>query len=178
MIEAIAGIFSSSGLGAIVGLFGSWLTKREERRNLELKYDFDIKMAEIRKSEAEMEFNHELAVADKQIERAKTEGEILINKAELDAFAEGLKEQQMNYNIKFVDAIRGLMRPVITVYLLVIATFITYKINAYVGGMDSLDAAELLTMYKETIAQIMFLVTTAVAWWFGSRPSSKRKDSK
>lgn len=176
MLEAIIAIFSSSGLGAIVGLFGSWLTKREERRNLELKYDYDVKMAEIRKSEAEMEFNHELALADKQIERAQVEGAIQRDVEEMAAFRESLKEQQQMYKIKFVDAIRGLMRPLITIYLLVIATFVTMKIGGYVGGLQgAMDPNELVTMYKDTIAQVMFLVTTSVTWWFGSRPSSQRK---
>lgn len=175
MLDTILGIFTSSGLGAIVGLLGSWLTKREERRTLELKYDFDVKMAELRKSEAEMEFNHELAIADKQIEKTEIEGEIKVEEAELNAFLEGLKEQQQLYKIKFVDAVRGLMRPVITIYLLIIATYITYKINSHVG-ISAVDKAELLAVFKDTIAQIMFLVTTAIAWWFGSRPSSQRKD--
>ncbi|MDF2178374.1 hypothetical protein P2G88_08930 [Aliiglaciecola sp. CAU 1673] len=176
MLEAIVGIFSSSGLGAIVGLFGSWLTKREERRNMALKLEFEVKMAEIRKAEAEMEFNHELALADKQIERAQVEGEIQRDVAEMAAFKESLKEQQQMYEIKFVDAVRGLMRPLITVYLLIIATYVTLKIGGFVGGMEgAMPEQEMVIMYKDTIAQVMFLVTTAVTWWFGSRPSSQRK---
>ena len=178
MLGEIVGILSSSEVGAIVGLFGSWLTKREERRNFELKYDFDVKMAEIRKSEAELEFNHELALADKHLERAELEGEIQGDVEEMTAFREGLKEQQVMYKIKFVDAIRGLMRPLITVYLLVVGTVITIKLSALVGGIDgAMDAVEMTAMYKVTIAQVMFLLTTAVTWWFGSRPSSLRKPS-
>ncbi len=176
MLEAIGAIFSSSGLGAIVGLFGSWLTKREERRNMELKYDYEVKMAEMRKSEAEMEFNHELALADKQMERAQVEGEIQRDVEEIAAFKESLKEQQQIYGIKFVDSIRGLMRPLITIYLLVIGTIITITIGSYVNGIEgAMDDMELIKMYRDTIARVMFLLTTAVAWWFGSRPSSKRK---
>ncbi|WP_246109296.1 hypothetical protein [Reinekea thalattae] len=176
MLEVIAGIFSSSGLGAIVGLFGSWLTKREERKNLNLKYDYEVQMAQIRKSEAELEFNHELALADKHIERAQVEGDIQRDIDEMSAFTESLKEQQQMYKISFVDAIRGLMRPLITVYLLVIGTYVTIKIGGYVGGIEgAMDADEMIKMYKETINQVMFLLTTAVTWWFGSRPSSQRK---
>ena len=176
MIEGLVSIFSSSGLGAIVGLFGSWLTKREERRNMELKYEYDVKMAEIRKSEAALEFNHELALADKQIERAQVEGEIQRDVGELNAFTQGLKEQQLMYNVKFVDAIRGLMRPLITIYLLVIGTYVAINIGGYVGGIESaITGPEMIEMYKDTIGQVMFLLTTAVTWWFGSRPSSLRK---
>ncbi len=171
----LADIFASSGLGAIVGLLGSWLTKREERRNLELKLTHETKMADIRKEEAAFEFSHELAMADKQVERAEVEGQIARDVEEMAAFRDGLKEQQMVYKIKWVDAIRGLMRPVITVYLLLLATIITLRIGSWTGGLQSLDAHVMTTLYSDTIAQILFLVTTAVTWWFGSRPSSERK---
>ena len=175
MIGTLADLFASSGLGAIVGLLGSWLTKREERRNLELKLTHDIKMAGIRKEEAAFEFEHELAMADKQVERAQAEGEIARDVAEMGAFQEGLKEQQMIYKIKWVDAIRGLMRPLITIYLLILATVVTVKIGTTTGGLEALDTAIMETLYSDTISQIFFLVTTAVTWWFGSRPSSGQR---
>lgn len=171
----LADIFASSGLGAVVGLLGSWLTKREERRNLELKLAHESKMADIRKEEAAFEFSHELAMADKQVERAEIEGRIASDVEEMAAFRDGLKEQQLIYRIKWVDAIRGLMRPVITVYLLVLATAVTVKIGSLTGGLETLEKDMMASLYSDTIGQILFLVTTAVTWWFGSRPSSGRK---
>lgn len=175
MISTLAEIFASTGLGALVGLLGSWLTKHEERRNLKLKLAHDIKMADIRKQEAAFEFEHELAMADKQVERSQAEGDIARDVAEMSAFREGLKEQQMIYRIKWVDAIRGVMRPVITIYLLALATLVTIKISSTAGGLEALDRSAMDTLYSDTITRIFFLVTTAVTWWFGSRPSSPRK---
>lgn len=174
MISTLAEIFASSGLGAIVGLLGSWLTKREERRNLELKLTHDLKMADIRVKEAAFEFEHELAMADKQVERAEIEGEIARDIADMTAFTEGLKEQQMIYKVKWVDALRGVMRPLITIYLLALATLVTLRIGSHMGGLGELDNSLLNSLYSDTISQIFFLVTTAVTWWFGSRPSYAR----
>lgn len=175
-METLLSILTSTGLGGIIGVVGSWLTKREERKNLQLQYDHDIKMAEIQKEEARAEAEHELAMADKQIERAQVEGEIAIGQEEMEAFKEGLKEQGKTYGIKIVDAVRGLMRPVITIYLLIIATMVAIKINSLVGGLQSINVDELLIQYKSVIDQMLFLTATAVTWWFGSRPSSQRKD--
>ena len=135
-----------------------------------------MKLAEIRKDEAKIEADHELALADKQIERAQVEGSVAIDQAEIEAFTDGLKEQSKNYGIKVVDGIRGLMRPLITVYLLVIATLLTLKINQLVGGLDSLEMSELKGIYDNVINQMLFLTATAVTWWFGSRSSSQRRD--
>ncbi|MBU6955983.1 hypothetical protein KP814_31850 [Hahella sp. HN01] len=75
----------------------------------------------------------------------------------------------------FVDAIRGLMRPLITVYLLILATFVTLNISRHLGGVGALSPVDLMALYKEAIAKMLFLTTTAVTWWFGSRPSQLRK---
>lgn len=175
MLTALLSILTSSGLGGILGVVGSWLTKREERENLKLKFQHDVKMAEIREREAKLEFDHELALADKEIERAETEGQIQQDILSAEAFKTSLQEQAKTYGIKFVDAIRGLMRPLITVYLLAIGTYLTVKIGMLVGGVEeAFQPEELITMYRDVIAQIMFLVTTAVTWWFGSRPAGAR----
>jgi len=175
-MEALLSILTSTGAGGIIGVIGSWLTKREERKNIQLQFERDVKLAEIRKDEAKIEADHELALADKQIERAQVEGSVAIDQAEIKAFSEGLKEQSKTYGIKAVDGIRGLMRPLITVYLLVIATLLTLKINQLVGGLDSLEMSELKGIYDNVINQMLFLTATAVTWWFGSRPSSQRRD--
>lgn len=175
-MEALLSILTSTGAGGIIGVVGSWLTKREERKNIQLQFERDVKLAEIRKDEAKIEADHELALADKQIERAQVEGSVAIDQAEVEAFTEGLKEQSKTYGIKAVDGIRGLMRPLITVYLLVIATLLTLKINQLVGGLDSLEMSELKGIYDNVINQMLFLTATAVTWWFGSRPSSQRRD--
>ena len=175
-MEALLSILTSTGAGGIIGVVGSWLTKREERKNIQLQFERDVKLAEIRKDEAKIEADHELALADKQIERAQVEGSVAIDQAEVEAFSKGLKEQSKTYGIKAVDGIRGLMRPVITVYLLVIATLLTLKINELVGGLDSLEMSELKGIYDNVINQMLFLTATAVTWWFGSRPSSQRRD--
>ncbi|MEZ7984263.1 MAG: hypothetical protein QMB64_00375 [Pseudomonadales bacterium] len=175
-MEALLSILTSTGAGGIIGVVGSWLTKREERKNTQLQFERDVKMAEIRKDEAKIEADHELALADKQIERAQVEGSVAVDQAEVEAFTQGLKEQSKTYGIKAVDGIRGLMRPLITVYLLVIATLLTLKINQLVGGLDSLEMSELKGIYDNVINQMLFLTATAVTWWFGSRPSSQRRD--
>ena len=74
-MEALFSILTSTGAGGIIGVLGRWLTKREERKNIQLQFERDIKLAEIRKEEAKIEAEHELAIANKQIERAEVEGE-------------------------------------------------------------------------------------------------------
>jgi uncharacterized membrane protein len=175
MLELITSLFASSGFGAIIGGIGAWITRREERKNLEAKYEYDLKMANIRIEELKLEQAHELAVADKNIQRAEVEGTIQRDLADTMAFKDSLSVNLKSYGSPIIDGIIGLMRPIITIYLLVVASFIVWQINTLAGGLQGLQTKELLPIYKETIAQIIFLSTTAVTWWFGSRPSSMRK---
>lgn len=168
-------LLTNTGLGSIIGLVGSWLTKREERKSLTLKYDFDLKMAEFDRIEAEAEANHELAMADKQLERSQVEGDIAIGEAEVIAFQESLKSQGKTTGIKFVDAIKGLMRPLLTTYLIIVASVVAFKLHA-LTGFQSIAPTELLATYTGVIDQLLFLTSAAVTWWFGSRPSSARKN--
>ena len=172
-MELLFSLLSTTGAGGIMGLVGSWLTKREERENLKVTNAHEKAMATIRMHEQKLEANHELAMADKQLERAQVEGNIAIEQGEIAAFNTSLLQQGKSTGIAFVEAIRGLMRPAITIYLLVIASIIAYNINGLIGGIKQLPTEELLMTYKEIIQQLLFLTATAVTWWFGLRPSTK-----
>lgn len=175
MIAAILGILTSSGFGAIIGLLGSWLTKKEEAKQLKQKYEYEAKMADIRKQEAEIELKMQMQMLDKKLEITQSEAEIQQDIANADAFKESLKEQSKIYKSQIVEIIRGLIRPVITIYLLAIVTYIAIKVNYLVGGFGSFNPDELLVLYKDIINQIFFMALTALSWWFGSRPTQKRK---
>ena len=170
MIETLMGLASSSGVGALIGLFGSWMTKREERKNRELDYAHEIKMADIRMRELEAEQNHELAVVDKNIQKAEAEGDIKIDLAEMEAFTESQETTS-----DFADSVRACVRPFILFYLLIGSTWIFFKVGAEIDGLESLPAADLLELYSYVVYQIVGLTSLAVSWYYGSRPSSIRR---
>lgn len=159
-------LVTTGGFGAVVGLVGSYLTKREERM-------IQTEMAAARLEEAKLEFSHELSMADKQMERAEVEGNLQVQEVEAGAFVESVKTASATIGITFVDAIRGLMRPVITLYLLGVATLLAIKVDDLVGGMAVFNGDQLFALYDQVIMQVIFLTATAVTWWFGSRPAGK-----
>jgi len=174
MLTAIISLFTSSGMGAITGLVGSWLTKTEERKANKQKYDYDLKMEELRLSETKLEQEHALAMADKNIAETEIKGQVLLESAEISAFQESLKAQTIPSKNAIVGLIRDLMRPVITTYLLGIATYLIIEIAVLSGGLSNLPVAELSKLFQDILVKIMFLVTTTIAWWFGSCPSRTR----
>jgi hypothetical protein len=141
---------------------------------MEVEHAHAERMADIRAKEAEAEAEHELRIADKEYDKSELEGDIEETNRSYDTLQESLKSLKPT-GIKWVDALRGMMRPAITVYLMVVATILTLRIGALVGGLESLNPKALFALYQDVIQQIVFLTATAVTWWFGSRPSSRRK---
>lgn len=173
MLEALLGIFSSSGIGAIVGLAGSWLTKREERRNLELQYSHEQSMYNLKSKLQQQASEFQLKMAEQGRQGIKEQKELDIELQNAKAF-EASQLSNVPLSNGFAELIRGLMRPVITIYLLCLASIIALHIGAYVGGLHALKDQDLVVMYRDILDKVMFLTTTAVTWWFGSRPGNVR----
>lgn len=170
IITGALSLFGSAGFGSILGMAGAWLTKREERENAKLKYAHDIEMQKLRVEELKAEQSHELAIADKEIQRAQTEGQIKVELGELGSFSQSLKEQTMKYG-GWVDKVRGLIRPLITVYLLGLMSYIAMSLWIEMSGLAAFDRAELFTLFSDVINKLTFLTCTCILWWFGGRMS-------
>ena len=164
-------LFASSGLGSIVGAVGAYFTRKAELAKIKEQNEFQLKTRQLDIQEASSERNHELQLADKQMQRAKVEGDVAEQFVEAEAFKESVAQAGKKWGIWFVDAVKGLMRPTITVYLLVNTTIITMSVASLTGGLESLPSEELVDLYRTIILQVVGLTALAVSWWFGSRPA-------
>lgn len=140
---------------------------------------------------------HELALGEQDLKERRLEGELLhkqieieanaqVRQAEAQAFAESFNADQARYSIGdtsgankaliFVDVVRGLIRPCLTLYLVVILTVLAYQLITALGGLNevlsTMDGQSLLT---DIVQAMVYLTVTAVTWWFGTRhlPSKK-----
>ena len=156
MFSALLAVFTSSGFGALTGIFGNWVKERENRKNRELEMEHQFKMTTL-------QHNQTLELADKQIDIETTKGEM-----------KGFAESQKSDKGGWMDKTRAIIRPLITVYLLTIASYLAYQVNSLVGGMEALTPSEVLVMYKEIIASVIYLTTVAVSWWFSARAVHKK----
>lgn len=170
-MEWLLELFASSGFGGIIGMIGSFMTRKIELAKMKEQNQFELKTRELDMQEASNERSHELSMADKQMQRAKVEGEMNEREIEAESFKETVKQAAISTGIKFVDAIKGLMRPAITVYLLINTTVLTFAVGSITGGLDNIPSNELADLYKTIILQVVALTALAVSWWFGSRPA-------
>ena len=73
--------------------------------------------------------------------------------------------------IIIIEAIRALVRPVLTIYLIYEVHVVRSDVDAVLqrAGVDGLDVTQALALYGEVSQMVLFLASMAVAWWFGTR---------
>ena len=162
-MEWLVNIFTSGGVGAVTGLFGGLVTKHIERKDKANERAFLLKKQQNDIDELKLEQLHELSMADKEMDRAKIEGGIKIEHAEVGAFSDS---QRTLGNLQ--GALRW-VRPAITGYLLIVSSILVFVVWDRVDGLNNFSADELTGLLRHMINTTLFLAVTAVTWWFGSR---------
>lgn len=166
-MDFLVDIFTSSGLGSIVGMAGGLLQKFVDLKAKRLEFSHDIKMRQFDVEESKLEMSHQIAMADKQIDIAEAEGEIQIESKEADAFLESQKSAGKNSWLTFI-------RASITLYLLVITTVLSVFVWHKVGGLSAFSPEELTILLESIVSDLFFLLVTCVCWWFAARDGNLR----
>jgi len=158
-MEAILSLITGGATGllgtAISGVMKYFTNKQEQSHELKVM-DMELK---------HMDREAEIAL---KIEEKKQEGkEAQAAWAGLEASYREAGQRWSTGNsgwIVFVDVIRGLMRPVLTLCLVILMGVIYFML-----GPDTPH------MQGQIVNTILYLATSAVLWWFGSRMSDTKK---
>lgn len=142
MLEALMTIMSSSGVGAITGGIFGWLNRREDRKARQADQEHERSMVGL-KADAETQ------------------------QSEARAF-----ETSQKTISKFGDAVKSMIRPLITGALLYMTWGILQELESLTGGISSLPPEQALALYRDITLNIISLTATAVSWWFASRPTA------
>lgn len=190
---ALAEVVTSILGGGVTGLLGTCFTSFVNFKMEQQKNEHELKMidAETKAMVAEAEANI-------KITETKTAGEIKI--AEMDAFVASmghgnkdlLKTSYVNklvdsqsrvprfigtmivFLLAMVDFLRGLARPLITYYLLFLATWITIALHSFIKGMEQAPGPDgMVALYNNVILAMLYLTVTVISWWFGDRRVGK-----
>jgi hypothetical protein len=176
MLNIIGNILGSIGLGGITGLLGSALTAYISYKNQKLAFEHDERMARIDQETIKLE-------TQAKIEITETEYKGKVDVAESEAFGKSFASDKASYltwmpenkiasiviGILFalVDFVRGLTRPILTAYLCVLTTWLAYQVYMLIQLPLTHDQA--YALMSQIIFVILYLTTTVVLWWFGTR---------
>jgi len=135
--------------------------------------------------ENKQKHGHELAIMQAENEQMVVEANIAKDIAELDmeskdrtaawsALEASYKESTTRMStgdsawLIVVDVVRGLMRPVITLGTLVLMAVIFFTVADGMNGPDGIPVTVTI------IQTVLYIATTSVLWWFGTRNMSKK----
>lgn len=156
-------VLGSAGFGSVIGGIFGYLTKREERENMKMKFDHEVNMIQAKT-------NASVQIAQMGIEEAKAAGELLVEKIEAKAFDQSQKETS-----EAASFIKALIRPVILALLMYQTYMILASLEELSGGLNNLPVEDIISLYKVVILSVTGLTATAVGWYFAAR-SSKQFD--
>lgn len=197
MLDTFLSIFGSAAGGGFLGLIGTAFKGWQEFKDRQAQREHEQKMRVL--DQDEMRLENELAIKAteaeyngkidlKNIEQVISED---LNATELRR--ESYKHDQATYSkgalnklsgffgdlflglLVLVDVFRGIMRPGITTYLLIIESYIAWYLYQLVIKLDLMSSTQAVDLLTQVVMSIVFLTSTAITWWFGSRPNQQRR---
>lgn len=185
----LTGILSGGATGLLGVLLQRWFDYKKQAQDIELVRINHANALEVRRLELEAQERMANRAADVQ-ERV----------ADLDAQAREAEAAERSYQVSMqadratylapeaqqtsrlarwlmavVDFARGIIRPGVTVYALVLLTILTLWVrDMYARSLLQLTPAQTQELTMQVIGTVTYITTTVVVWWFGARPMSRK----
>src|SRR5260221_4071692 len=180
IVDVLGTIFGSVFSGGATGLIGVAVQRYAYYKNRQLemqiakqKFDQDLAL-----KQSDMRIMEKAWTGRVQV--AQTDAEAAADAAASQAFAASYAMEPKRYSegvpvgktggflLVLLDLFRGVVRPALTVYLCVLTTMIYYQARILIERED-LNAEQALKIEHLIIGTILYLTTTCVLWWFGTR---------
>jgi hypothetical protein len=187
-------------LGPFIGIAGSAVTGylnyktsqlQQKEREAERKYELAKIEAETKAMIAESEASIRVAQVtysgqvDVEEARAFTESQKDAHGCNLDAgvivsmYDRGpvmaVFAAILTFLLGICDVLKGLIRPGLTIYAMVAASWVTYESYNIFASFEiaRFDAQEAWSSWQATVEFILLMAATLVSWWFGDRRLTK-----
>lgn len=185
-------------LGGVTGLVGNIITGVMKYKNQKLQFQHEARMVALETAAMREEAKMKIAITKAEIEGAVELADAhaytqTLKAADKQLFSDQWIERLFKVQGKFgsffaipvatllatgfafVDWLRGIMRPALTIYLTVMSSVITYMAWTIMQqhGIEHLTAEAALGIYNQTTSIVIYLTVSCVTWWFGDRTMSK-----
>ncbi|MCU7839792.1 MAG: hypothetical protein KZQ94_10500 [Candidatus Thiodiazotropha sp. (ex Troendleina suluensis)] len=150
-------------------------------RELDIKEIEAERQLAIQQAEIDLDKIREQSAGDLAIMEERVAGEVMTASYEADRASYSLESVQRltgfwknlaGFSLAVVDVVRGMMRPLITLYTLGLLTAIGWLMYKAAEGV----IPEMAALWLEIVQAVILLSTISVTWWFGSRQLRRRTD--
>ncbi len=147
-----------AAIGTVLQTLLGWGTKALDAKVTERELALQVQL-----QNGELELVRAKAAGDAAVQQIKSNADIAI--ADSNGLIASLQADKASYDNKFVDIVRGLVRPVLTVYGF---AFVTVFVWEYVDEETAKQAIPLLVTMLVDVTALM------LGWWFGARVNNKK----
>lgn len=195
LIEGLLGTVTGI-IGNAVGAWFKFKDRKLELEGMKLTHEHEVNMVRIQTQAMIAEAKANIKVTQAQVEgaieiedsRAFMEAQKQGNKSLFSyQWIDGLMQIQGWWRIitfpvasliaflfGFIDFLRGLIRPALTIYLCGVTTWVTFMAWEIMQRSEiTLSAIQAVDIFNDTISIVTYLTVTAVTFWFGDRQMSK-----
>lgn len=159
--------------GGATGLIGGIVTTFVEYKKQQLMYNHEVKKIELEQQTLQMEIDGRMRIAETEADAARdvADSNALSDSYDADRATYTAEVARTGFMFQLVDFIRGIIRPGITIYLAVIVTLIYMDMKEVLDnmGVSALNPNEIISLHREIILSVIYVTTTVILWWFGTR---------
>lgn len=180
MLEVLGTIFGSIFSGGATGLVGIVLQRFADYKNKQLDMQLEAQRFshEVEKRKLDREIMQEEWKGRDKVAQTEAQGAEAV--ADAQAFAASFRMEPARYAegarltrgqawlLVILDAVRGAVRPLLTIYLCLLTTYVWWQVRQTLSAEDLTQEAA-LDVWKMVVGNILYLTTTCVLWWFGTR---------
>lgn len=180
MLTILGGALSAVFGGGATGLLGVILQRYFDY----LKVKNDLEVLKVKQAHEASMRDKDTAIMEKEwqgrLQVAQQEGKSAENVALTNAFQTSLLREPERYSnpntltvwqqwvMVVLDFMRGVVRPLLTLYLCVLTSYIWWQVRQLLS-IEDLSQDQVLAVWTEVVETILYLTTTVVLWWFGTR---------
>jgi hypothetical protein len=167
--------------GGATGILGVVAQRYADYKNRELDLAREKQQQEFELAKRARDIEQARIEAEGRLEVVKTETAGRTDVADADAFKASFQAEPLKYTesgmplsrwqrwaFVLLDFIRGVVRPGITLYLCVLTTLIYWQAQSVLDAVY-VSPEDAYALVKTIVAQVIYLTTTVVLWWFGTR---------
>ena len=177
ILESVLSVFSGGLTGLVGTALQSYYTYKSKQLDIDLEKNKAANEIELRKIDIQMQAAE--WASRTQIAQITADGET--DKADAAILAASYLTEPQQYSEKsllshsqewvmvFLDAFKAIIRPSLTVYLCIL----TSLIYAQTRGLITTNQSDSFALLQKLVDTILYLTTTCILWYFGSRNKVK-----
>lgn len=179
----ISGVLSGGAtglLGVILQRYFDLKGRDKDLALLTLQHQQALALAQIESERAHIRADADMYAADREADAKESEADARSLVASYDNDRAAYLDPSAQKTSKFartmftiVDSVRGLIRPILTLYMVILATMM-FMWARELAGDKAITPDAAVQLIGQIVATILYLTTACVLWWFGSRPPKQK----